>query len=119
MLTPGSLKISTRFYSVQVSGKSTDLFDLTPPKIRVEVRAKGKPLSKPVSASYGFDESTGDVQLRWSEADPKSIEANTIALMIVEKTDESQVTVHLVDVTSGREIEMSRLENVDFVVSDY
>ena len=38
--------------------------DWSRPKVRVEIRAKGKCVSIPVSASYGFEEATGDVQLR-------------------------------------------------------
>ena len=56
------------------AGQSTGLFGLEPPKVRVEVRAKGKCVSTPVSASYGFEEATGDVQLRASADDPKQIE---------------------------------------------
>jgi hypothetical protein len=33
-------------------------------KVRVEIRAKGKPISKPVSASYGLEEATGDVEMK-------------------------------------------------------
>lgn len=64
-LVPGSKKISTRFFSVQIAGTGTGLFESEPPKVRVEVRAKGKCISTPVSASYGFEDATGDVQLRF------------------------------------------------------
>ena len=74
-LTPGSKKLSTRFFSVQVGGSSTGLFGLEPPKVRVEIRAKGKGVSTPVSASYGFEEATGDVQLRASATEARQIEA--------------------------------------------
>lgn len=58
-LIPGSQKISTRFFSVQVKGSATSLFEFAPPKVRIEVRAKGECLSIPVSASYGFEEAKG------------------------------------------------------------
>ncbi|MBI4639611.1 MAG: PglZ domain-containing protein, partial [Candidatus Tectomicrobia bacterium] len=70
-LIPGSQKISTRFFSVQIKGSATSLFDLIPPKVRIEIRAKGDCLSIPVSASYGFEEATGDVQLKLAEGNPK------------------------------------------------
>lgn len=78
-LTTGSKKLSTRFFSVQVGGTGTGLFGLEPPKVRVEVRARGKAVSKPVSASYGFEEATGDVQFRTSATDAKQIEPDTVA----------------------------------------
>jgi hypothetical protein len=51
-LTTGTPKLTTRFFSVQVAGSGTGLFELEPPKVRVEIRAKGKSVSRPVSASY-------------------------------------------------------------------
>ncbi len=104
-LSTGSKKLSTRFFSVQVGGASTGLFGLEPPKVRVEVRAKGKCVSTPVSASYGFEEATGDVQLRASATDPKQIEPDTVTLMVnVEQIGQKTVGVSLLDSTSGTEL---------------
>ncbi len=50
-LTTGSKKLSTRFFSVQISGQIGGLLVLELPRVRVEVRAKGKYVSVPVSAS--------------------------------------------------------------------
>jgi hypothetical protein len=105
ILSPGSKKLSTRFFSVQVSGSSTGLFGLEPPRVRVETRAKGKCVSTPVSASYGFEEATGDVQLRASAADAKQIEPNTVTLMVdVDAIGQKTVGVSLLDATSGTEL---------------
>ncbi len=104
-LTPGSRKLSTRFFSVQVAGTSTGLFGLEPPKVRVEIRAKGKGVSTPVSASYGFEEATGDVQLRASATEARQVEANTVTLMVdVEAIGQKTVSVSLLDATSGAEL---------------
>jgi hypothetical protein len=90
---------------VQVGGASTGLFGLEPPRVRVEVRAKGKAVSTPVSASYGFEEATGDVQLRASATDAKQIEPDTVTLMVdVEAIDQKTVAVSLLDATSGTEL---------------
>ncbi len=111
-LGTGSKKLSTRFYSVQVSGESTGLFGLEPPKVRVEVRAKRKCVSIPVSASYGFEEATGDVQLRPSPNGPKQIEPDTVTLMVeVEAIGQKTVTVSLLDAASGTELaSMDKIE---------
>ncbi len=114
-LIPGSAKISTRFYSVQIFGKSSGLFEFVPPKVRVEVRAKGKCLSKPVSGSYGFEDATGDLQLKIVEGDPKSIAPNTVMLMIVEETTQKTVSVHLLDASTGKELAI--LERVEVSIS--
>lgn len=104
-LATGSKKLSTRFFSVQVGGSSTGLFSLEPPKVRVEVRAKGKCVSTPVSASYGFEEATGDVQLRPSTAEPRQIEPDTVTLMVeVEEIGQKTVSISLLDATSGAEL---------------
>ncbi len=104
-LGTGSKKLSTRFYSVQVAGEGIGLFALEPPKVRVEVRAKGKCVSTPVSASYGFEEATDDVQLRASATDPRQIEPDTVTLMVeVEEIGQKTVTVSLLDAASGTEL---------------
>jgi len=69
---------------VQVSGTSEGLLSVEPPRVRVELRAKGRVISRAVSASYGFEESTGDVTLRQDEADARKIAPNTITLHVIE-----------------------------------
>ncbi|MFQ5794763.1 MAG: PglZ domain-containing protein, partial [Candidatus Bipolaricaulia bacterium] len=113
-LIPGSQKISTRFFSIQVKGTTTSLLELVPPKVRIEIRVQGKSISNPVSASYGFEEATGDVQLRLVEDKPGEIEPNTITLMITEETDQKTVTGYLLDATSGTEL--ARLEKVEMAI---
>ncbi len=110
-LEPGSKTISARFFSVTIKGSSTQLLPLQPPLVRVEVRAGAQVISTPIAATYGFHESTKDVQLR---ADPEvagAIEANTVTLQITEVPAEAaRVTVHLLDATTGRSA--ARLEEV-------
>ena len=100
-LTPGSAKISTRFFSVLIKGAAAGLFELTPPRVRVEVRVGDKPISAPVSASYGFQEATGDVQLRLLADDPQRLEDNTVTVMIAGEATQKIVTVHLLDAGTG------------------
>src|SRR5206468_4691883 len=68
-----------------LAGTLAGLFDEAAPRVRVEVRGKTKPLSTPVTASYGFDEATGDVQLRPTEGQDREIEPNTVTLMLSDK----------------------------------
>jgi hypothetical protein len=114
-LEPGSQKISTRFFSVQVKGAATDLFGSLPPKIRVEVRLEGTVVSTPVSASYGFVEATADVELRLREDESRSIEPNTITLLIDDNARRGAASVHLLDAVSGREL--AKLPKIEIAIS--
>lgn len=114
-LVPGSQKLTTRFFSVQITGANSGLFDIAPPKVRVELRAKGKIASRAVSASYGFEEATGDVALRNDASDSKIIVPNTVTLMITEEPDQKSVGLYLLDATTGAEL--ARLEKIEVTIA--
>ena len=105
-LTPGTSKLTTRFFSVLIAGAPAErsLFGFEPPKIRIEVRANKKCVSVPVSASYGFEDATGEVALRVMEQDATRIEPNTVTVMIAEDISQKTVGVYLLDATSGAEL---------------
>ena len=114
-LVPGSIKITTRFVSVQVMGNSAVLLQAAPPEVRVEVRVKSESLSVPVSSSYGFEEATGDVLLKFSERTAMSLEPNTITLMIKQAHAEKRVSIHLLDAVSG--VELCRIPEIEMAIS--
>ncbi len=114
-IAPGSQKLSTRFFSVQITGVNTGLFDIAPPKVRVELRVKGKSISRAVSASYGFDEATGDVALRNEEENTRNIAVNTVTLMVVEDPAQKNVGLYLLDAATGAEL--SRMEKIEVAIS--
>ena len=69
------------------------------------MRAKGKCVSVPVGASYGFEQATGDVQLRPSATDARQIEPDTVTLMVdVDETGQKTVGISLLDATTGAEL---------------
>lgn len=103
-LTKGSEKLSTRFFSVQIAGAGAGLFELEPPAVRVELRSRGKSVSSPVSASYGFEEATGDVALRLAANSTKEIEPNTVTVMVTEEDLPKTVSLVLLDAGSGAEL---------------
>lgn len=105
-LTPGAEKLTTRFFSVQISGSEseTSLFGYEPPKVRIELRANKKCVSVPVSASYGFENATGEVKLKTSEADSKRIEPNTVTVTLTEEITQKTVGVYLLDAITGAEL---------------
>jgi hypothetical protein len=105
-LTPGTAKLTTRFFSVQITGSQSEssLFGFEPPKVRVELRANKKCVSVPVSASYGFEDATGEVTLKASEQDSKRLETNTVTLMLSEEVAQKAVGVYLLDARTGVEL---------------
>lgn len=105
-LTPGSAKLTTRFFSVQITGnqRESGLFGFEPPKARIELRANKKCVSLPVSASYGFEDATGEVKLKISESDNKRIEPNTVTVMLSEEIAQKTVGVYLLDAITGTEL---------------
>jgi hypothetical protein len=115
-LALGSLKITTRFMSVRVTGQSQGLFETEWPIVKVEVRVAGESCSMPVSGTYGYREATGDVAMRSSGSDPKTTEPNTVTLMLTGKIPSTgTVSVHLLDADSG--VELKKIENVEVSIA--
>lgn len=105
-LTPGAAKLTTRFFSVQIGGSQSEssLFGFEPPKVRIELRVNKKCISQPVSASYGFEDATGEVKLKIAENDNKRIEPNTVTVMLFEEITQKTVGVYLLDAATGAEL---------------
>ena len=105
-LIPGTAKLTTRFFSVQIAGSQSEssLFGFEPPKVRIELRAAKKCVSRPVSASYGFENATGEVKLKIAENDNKQIEPNTVTVMLSEEVSQKTVGIYLLDATTGAEL---------------
>jgi hypothetical protein len=105
-LIPGAAKLTTRFFSVQISGSESEssLFGYEPPKVRIELRANKKCVSVPVSASYGFEDATGEVKLKTAENDNKRIEPNTVTVTLTEEITQKTVGVYLLDAITGAEL---------------
>ena len=105
-LTPGTAKLTTRFFSVQIAGSQSEssLFGFEPPKVRIELRSNKKCVSLPVSASYGFEDATGEVKLKIAENDNKQIEPNTVTVMLSDEISQKTVGVYLLDAITGAEL---------------
>jgi hypothetical protein len=116
-LTPGTSKLTTRFFSVQIAANQSQssLFGFEPPKVRIELRANKKCVSLPVSASYGFEDATGEVKLKIAEEDNKRIEPNTVTLMLSEEISQKTVGVYLLDATTG--VELAAPLTIDVAIS--
>lgn len=116
-LTPGTSKLTTRFFSVQIAANQSQssLFGFEPPKVRIELRANKKCVSLPVSASYGFEDATGEVKLKVAEEDNKRIEPNTVTVMLSEEISQKTVGVFLLDATTG--VELAVPLTVDVAIS--
>ena len=114
-LTLGRETISTRFFSVTIEGSATQLLPLDPPLIRVEIRTGDQPISVPVSASSGFQDTTTDVQLKCQEDNETTVAKNTVTLMITEEPSVERVDVYLLDATTG--MTLARREDIPFEIT--
>ena len=84
--------------------------------MRVEIRANKKCVSVPVSASYGFEDATGEVQLRASaNAMPRRSSPNTVTVMVAEEIGQKTVSICLLDATSGAEL--ASLDKIEVTIS--
>ncbi len=92
----GSKKISTRFFTVTISG-TADNFLAQPPRLRVELRAGDQPISEPVAATYGFHEATRDVAMQAEPETAGSLEPNTITLRVIEIPEVNKVNLLILD----------------------
>ena len=107
----GSAKITTMHVTVTISGQG-GLFAAEFPPVRVEVRSGNDPCSIPVSATYGFSDTTGEVALRGQPAKPNEIEPNSVTLMLTPKAPRTgRISVHLLDAVSG--VELRKLDPVE------
>jgi PglZ domain len=109
-LTPGSAKLATRFFSSTIGGKAIGMFELVPPRIRVEIRARNKSVSQPVTASYGFQEATGEIELRRKTDAPNELEPDTVALRIIGDIDQKTVSVLLIDSKTDQTLKKLEIE---------
>ena len=107
----GSAKKLGRFCSFTITGQSSLLTGIESRKVQIEVREEKRLLSKAVSATYGFEDATGEIQIGPKEDDLLRSEPNTVAVMIEKDPEEESVSVHLIDASSG--FELARLENVE------
>jgi hypothetical protein len=111
-MTPGSPKISTRFFSLTVGAEVTGLFpDL--PRVRVEVRDNAQVISRAVSASYGFDPTSGEIELKL-DPEGKRFESNTVTLLVEPGTGQ-RASIHLLDARTGAEL--TRLEPIEIAIA--
>jgi hypothetical protein len=68
-----------------------------------------------VSASHGFEDATGEVNLKLSESDGRKIEPNTITLMLTEEVGQKTVGIYLLDATTG--VELTTPLTIDVAIS--
>jgi len=113
-LKPGAQKIG-RFFSVQVMGMPTGLFPLEPPLVRLELRLNNQVISTAVSAGYGYDSSTENIQLRLNETAPSGIEPNTVTLMVTTEPDRGATgDLVLLDAIAGTVL--AKLEKLELAI---
>jgi len=110
-----SNSITTRVCTVKIEGKATTISDLQPPKIRVEIWSEGELISQPFSALYGYEQATGDVQLKMQENSQETV-LNTVTLVIPPGIRPGKTaSIHLLDATTG--VLLRKLENISIHIT--
>ena len=99
-IKPGSQKITSLFFSVNIGGVSQALFQEAP-SVRVELREGSKIISQPVSSSYGFNPVTRDVVLEFDPTETSKMTENTITLHIIDKPASQSVKLFVLDAETG------------------
>lgn len=109
-LTPGSPKLSTRFFSVSVTGQAVGMFEMIPPRVRVEIQSRNKFVSLPVAATYGLSEATGEIELKRKANAPNEIEPNTVALMVQGEVESGTVDIVLLNAETEQTLKKIKVE---------
>lgn len=110
----GSQQISSRFFSVTISGVATDLLAM-PPSIKAELRCSDQIVSTPVASTYGLEEITKDIKMVKEEGSTKLI-PNTLTLLI-DELPENISTLDLLLVNSETGIILSKIENIPITIT--
>ncbi|MCL4487044.1 MAG: PglZ domain-containing protein [Chloroflexi bacterium] len=109
-LVAGTPKLTTRFFSAQVKGSGAGMFEVRPPRVRVEVRARGRVVSVPVAATYGFQEATGEVELRLKASSANELEPDSITVMITSEVEQKSVSVLLMNAETNETLKKTDIE---------
>jgi hypothetical protein len=113
ILTPQSTRITTTFFSVTISGKSSS-FDVNSRLISLELRDKEKVVSSIVSAGgNSFDKSSGFFSIKTKEGTMDFV-PTTVLLMFDSTTKTKSVSLVLTDVTT--QTELKRIEDIEVTV---
>jgi hypothetical protein len=106
------------FCSITITGRRVGRFEFAPPLVRLELHAGRETISRAVSATYGFSEATGEVQMALAVDDGDAgdgageLQPNTVTLALTHSDPPSQaVTAHLLDALTNREL--ARADGLD------
>jgi len=114
----GGRKLTTRYFSVNISAKAGhSLSSIKPHRIRLELREQDACISKAISASYGFEDATLEIQMKNAEREPWTMEPNTITLQITKDPSEKKVSLHLLDALT--DIELAPAKTIDVSMLQY
>jgi hypothetical protein len=112
----GGRKLTTRYFSVNISAKAShSLSSIAPHRIRLELREHGACISKAISASYGFEDATGEIQMKNAEKEPWTMESNTITLQITKDLSEKKVSLHLQGALTDIELAPAKIIDVSML----
>lgn len=109
----GSKQITTRFFTVTISGSATELI-ATPPKIRLELRSGDQVQSTIMAATYGFNDTAKDISMKM-ESGSTLLVPNTITLLIEDLSGEiSSLDLYMINSENG--VVLTKVPNIDVAI---
>jgi hypothetical protein len=96
-----------------VTGSVLGMFKAMP-TVRLAIVTGEAAISKPVSASYGYEEATGDVLMRVAESAAGELEPNTITIMLSDDAPSGAASALLSDAVTGTVL--ARLNGLEIAV---
>lgn len=108
--TPTRPKITTRLFSLVVGGQAVGMFNAIAPRVRVEVQAYNRPIETLASATYGFNDTTREIEMRFKPEPSGELEPNTVTVMLPDNFEPKRVTVVLVDAQSEQTLNKTEMD---------
>jgi len=107
-------KITTRTATIEVTGRGASL-EISPCKIRVEVKENDDIVAEAFGSTYGFNEDTKEIQLRIEEGNSLSIEKNEINIVFFRDPKSNIVNISIIDVEMNVIIKNIKKVRVEFL----
>lgn len=107
-------KITTRTATIVIDGRGLGL-EISPSKIRIEVKDDEGIVAEAFGATYGFFEDTKEIQLKVEENNGLKVKRNEINIVFYKDPKSKQVNIAVVDVEKNVMIESINNISVEFL----
>lgn len=110
----GPKRVTTRVYSLSIEAEAVGLFDIEPPRVRVELWTGGRKVGKLQDADYGLEPEANDIALRVTP-EGRQIEVNHVTFLLDDAGQAKEIEVRLLDARSDQLL--AKMEHVEVAIS--